>query len=82
MLQAFKAKLSELVVYCSIAIKLAELTGVHVGIQIESYDPRHLDAVICLSLRAWTPVFDSIQNAMNADVYQAFYPNVGAMHQS
>ena len=32
-------------------------------------------AVIRLSLRAWTPVFDSIQNAMNADVYQAFYPN-------
>ena len=43
--------------------------------QIEPYDPRHLDAVIRLSLRAWTPVFDSIQNAMNADVYQAFYPN-------
>ncbi|WP_199330651.1 hypothetical protein [Microcoleus sp. FACHB-68] len=34
--------------------------------QIEPYDPRHLDAVIRLSLRAWTPVFDSIQKAMNA----------------
>ena len=33
--------------------------------QIEPYDPRHLDAVISLSLRAWTPVFDSIQKAMN-----------------
>jgi len=43
--------------------------------QIEPYDPHHLDAVIRLSPRAWTPVFDSIQNAMNADVYQAFYPN-------
>ena len=43
--------------------------------QIEPYDPRHLDAVIRLSLRAWTPVFDSIQHAMNADVYQVFYPN-------
>jgi mycothiol synthase len=42
--------------------------------QIESYNPHQLDAVIRLSLRAWTPVFDSIQNAMNADVYQAFYP--------
>ena len=42
--------------------------------QIEPYDPRQLDAVIRLSLRAWTPVFDSIQNAMDADVYQAFYP--------
>ena len=43
--------------------------------QIESYDPRHLDAVIRLSLRAWAPVFDSIQKVMNADVYQAFYPD-------
>ena len=43
--------------------------------QIEPYDPSHLDTVIRLSLRAWTPVFDSIQNAMNADVYQAFYPD-------
>jgi ribosomal protein S18 acetylase RimI-like enzyme len=44
-------------------------------LQIEPYDPHQLDAVIRLSLRAWTPVFDSIQTAMNADVYQAFYPD-------
>ena len=43
--------------------------------QIEPYDPRHLDAVIRLSLRAWTPVFDSIQKAMNAEVYREFYPD-------
>ncbi|MDJ0693970.1 GNAT family N-acetyltransferase [Mastigocoleus sp. MO_188.B34] len=43
--------------------------------QIEPYNPSHLDAVIRLSLRAWTPVFDSIQKAMNADVYQTFYPD-------
>jgi GNAT superfamily N-acetyltransferase len=43
--------------------------------QIEPYDPHHIDAVIRLSLRAWAPVFDSIQKAMNVDVYQAFYPN-------
>ncbi|NJO40267.1 MAG: GNAT family N-acetyltransferase [Cyanobacteria bacterium CRU_2_1] len=43
--------------------------------QIEPYTHHHLDAVVRLSLRAWTPVFDSIQNAMNADVYRAFYPN-------
>jgi GNAT superfamily N-acetyltransferase len=42
--------------------------------QIKSYAPKHLDAVINLSLRAWTPVFDSLQNALNPDVYQAFYP--------
>ena len=43
--------------------------------QIEPYTPCHLDAVIRLSLRAWTPVFGSLQNAMNVDVYQAFYPD-------
>jgi GNAT superfamily N-acetyltransferase len=43
--------------------------------KIELYDPRYLDDVIHLSLRAWTPVFDSIQNAMNPEVYQVFYPN-------
>ncbi len=43
--------------------------------QIEPYNAKHLDAIIQLSLRAWTPVFDSIQNVMDADVYQAFYPN-------
>jgi GNAT superfamily N-acetyltransferase len=43
--------------------------------QIKPYDPHKLDAVIRLSLRAWSPVFDSIQKAMNADVYRAFYPD-------
>ncbi|MGF1482649.1 MAG: GNAT family N-acetyltransferase [Cyanophyceae cyanobacterium] len=41
--------------------------------QIEPYDPRHLDAIVRLSLRAWSPVFNSIQNVMDADVYRAFY---------
>ncbi|MEO0533135.1 MAG: GNAT family N-acetyltransferase [Cyanobacteria bacterium P01_A01_bin.123] len=43
--------------------------------RIEPYEPHHLDAVIRLSLRAWSSVFDSIQNTMDADVYQAFYPD-------
>jgi ribosomal protein S18 acetylase RimI-like enzyme len=43
--------------------------------QIQSYAPEQLNAVIRLSLLAWEPVFDSLQKAMNADVYQAFYPN-------
>jgi mycothiol synthase len=43
--------------------------------RIEPYDAHQLDAVIRLSLRAWDPVFDSIENAMNADVYRAFYPD-------
>ena len=43
--------------------------------QIEPYNSHQLDAVIRLALRAWSPVFDSIQKAMNADVYQSFYPD-------
>jgi GNAT superfamily N-acetyltransferase len=44
-------------------------------LRIEPYDAHQLDAVIRLSLRAWTPVFDSIQNAMDVEVYRAFYPD-------
>lgn len=43
--------------------------------QIKPYDPCYLDAIVRLSLRAWTPVFDSIQKVMNTDVYQVFYPD-------
>ncbi|NJK69379.1 MAG: GNAT family N-acetyltransferase [Microcoleus sp. CSU_2_2] len=43
--------------------------------RIEPYEAHQLDAIISLSLRAWAPVFDSIQNAMDADVYRAFYPD-------
>ena len=43
--------------------------------RIEPYNAHQLDEVIRLSLRAWTPVFNSIQKAMNADVYRAFYPD-------
>jgi GNAT superfamily N-acetyltransferase len=43
--------------------------------QIAPYNPHQLDAVIHLSLRAWAPVFDSIQTAIDLDVYQAFYPD-------
>jgi GNAT superfamily N-acetyltransferase len=43
--------------------------------QIEPYDPRHLNAVVRLSLRAWTPVFESIEKALDPDVYREFYPD-------
>lgn len=42
--------------------------------RIEPYDNSQLDAVIRLSLRAWSPVFDSLQNALDLEVYGAFYP--------
>jgi ribosomal protein S18 acetylase RimI-like enzyme len=43
--------------------------------RIEPYDADRLDAVIRLSLRAWAPVFDSIQKVMDLDVYREFYPD-------
>lgn len=43
--------------------------------QINPYDSGQLNAVVRLSLRAWTPVFDSIREAMNPDVYTEFYPD-------
>lgn len=44
-------------------------------IRIEPYDDRQLEAVVRLSLRAWTPVFGSLQQVMDADVYRSFYPD-------
>jgi hypothetical protein len=41
--------------------------------QIEPYAHHHPDAFINLSLRAWTPVFKSIQQVM--ELYQKFYPD-------
>lgn len=43
--------------------------------QIQPYDSSHVDAVARLSLRAWSPVFDSLKEALDADVYQQFYPD-------
>lgn len=47
----------------------------HTEMQIAPYTPHQLDAVVCLSLRSWAPVFESMQKAMDADVYQTFYPD-------
>ena len=43
--------------------------------RISPYDPRKLDSVIRLSLRAWVPLFDSIQNAMAFDVCRELHPD-------
>lgn len=44
-------------------------------IQIEPYAGQHRVAVIQLSLRAWTPVFDALEQVMDPEIYQAFYPD-------
>ena len=42
---------------------------------IRPYDDHDADAVVRLSLRAWAPVFASIEQAMDPEVYRAFYPD-------
>jgi len=40
---------------------------------IEPFEDSKLDAIVRLSLRAWKPVFESLQEAMEPAVYRAFY---------
>lgn len=43
--------------------------------QIEPYDESRLEAVVALSLRAWAPVFASIEAAMDTEVYRRQHPD-------
>ncbi|MEM6839766.1 MAG: GNAT family N-acetyltransferase [Cyanobacteria bacterium P01_C01_bin.120] len=42
--------------------------------KIEAYHQSYLEDIAQLSLRAWSPVFESIQTVMDDAVYQVFYP--------
>ncbi|MEJ6487575.1 hypothetical protein N0Y54_41070 [Nostoc punctiforme UO1] len=42
---------------------------------IEPYEDSQLDTIKSLSLRAWSPIFDSIQKAMDIEAYHSFYPD-------
>ena len=42
---------------------------------IRPYDPADKPAIVALSLRAWAPVFDSIEDSLEPAVYRAFYPD-------
>ena len=43
--------------------------------RVEPYDASKLAAIVELSLRAWKPVFASIESAMDADVYREHHPD-------
>lgn len=43
--------------------------------QIRKYEPADVEAVVGLSLRAWAPVFVSIEQAMDPEVFFDFYPD-------
>ena len=45
----------------------------YLEMRIEPYDDSKLDAIVQLSLRAWKPVFESLQATMLPAVYRAFY---------
>jgi ribosomal protein S18 acetylase RimI-like enzyme len=51
-------------------------------LKIISYENRHREDVLALSLRAWAPVFDQLEGAVAPYVYEAFYPNGWAPRQS
>jgi len=46
-----------------------------VVMQIRRYEAEDIDAIVRLSLRAWAPVFVSIEQALDADVYLAMHPD-------
>lgn len=58
-----------------VSYKLQTLCGIQTKMQIKAYDKSQLDGVKSLSLQAWSPVFDSIEKAMDIEVYQEFYPD-------
>ncbi len=43
--------------------------------QIEPYHHSSLDAIVRLSLRAWEPVFESIEAVMDPEVYREQHPD-------
>lgn len=51
-------------------------------LRIVPYEPSHLDAILALSLRAWAPVFASMEAAMPKPVFSAFYPQGWEVGQS
>ena len=50
--------------------------------KIEPYQPSRLGAIVGLSLRAWEPVFQSIESVMDPDVYREQHPDWRATQRS
>lgn len=50
--------------------------------EIRLFEPRDLDGVLRLSLRAWAPVFVSIEQGMDPGVFQHFFPDWRAEQRS
>lgn len=50
--------------------------------EIVPYDAAHLDAIVALSLRAWEPVFASVESVMDPEVYREQHPDWRATQQA
>ena len=48
---------------------------------IRPYHPDDADAIVRLALRAWEPVFASIEDTLDPAVYRTFYPDGWRAHQ-
>ncbi len=42
---------------------------------IRAFDDRDLEAVVALSLRAWAPVFASVERSMDPEVFRELHPD-------
>jgi ribosomal protein S18 acetylase RimI-like enzyme len=45
------------------------------NVEVQPYDESRFDAVIALSLRAWKPVFESLAEVMDPEVYREQVPD-------
>ena len=44
-------------------------------LDIKRYEPEHLDSIVALSLRAWEPVFISVKQNFDPELYAYYYPD-------
>lgn len=45
------------------------------NIEIRPYETKYIKDIVALSLRAWEPVFRSIKENMDREIYEIFYPD-------
>ncbi|MEZ5489745.1 MAG: GNAT family N-acetyltransferase [Gammaproteobacteria bacterium] len=50
-------------------------------IEIQPYEPAYLDAIVSLSLKAWEPVFASVESSFAPELFNYFYPDWRAHQQ-
>jgi GNAT superfamily N-acetyltransferase len=49
--------------------------------RVRPFNDQDADPVVSLSLRAWAPVFASIEQVMDTEIYRQFYPDWRASQQ-